>query len=103
MKLLLQATLDQEIRQRAEAVRSRKKMEADFNDLEISLATSQRHADESQKTTKNLTLSIKDLHVKLEDITRATEDAREQVNFQAIYQNFQIFRSRELLPIDELD
>ena len=99
---MLQATLDQEIRQRAEAVRSRKKMEADFNDLEISLATSQRHADESQKTTKNLTLSIKDLHVKLEDITRATEDAKEQVNF-SIYLNFQIFRSRELLPIDELD
>lgn len=71
--------MDQEIRQRAEAVRSRKKMEADFNDLEISLATAQRHADESQKTTKNLTLSIKDLHVKLEDITRATEDAKEQV------------------------
>ena len=81
--------MDQEIRQRAEAVRSRKKMEADFNDLEISLATAQRHADDSQKTTKNLTLSIKDLHVKLEDITRATEDAKEQVNYPTMVAGYE--------------
>merc|ERR1712131_486567 len=44
----IQASLDNEIRQRAEAVRSRKKMESDLNDLEVSLQTSKRQAEESK-------------------------------------------------------
>jgi len=74
----IQASLDNEIRQRAEAVRSRKKMESDLNDLEVSLQTSRRQAEEAQKQTKTLTNALKELTTKLDDTQRSIEDTREQ-------------------------
>merc|ERR1712183_750910 len=48
------------------------------NDLEVQLQTSRRQAEESQKATKSLTMNLKDLNTKLDDLSRVIEDSREQ-------------------------
>merc|ERR1712227_318386 len=53
-------------------------MKSDLNDLEVSLQTSRRQAEESQKQTKTLTNTLKELTTKLDDTQRAIEDNREQ-------------------------
>ena len=53
-------------------------MESDMNDLEVSIATTQRQAADAQKITKDLTSKLKEITIKNDDIQRATEDAREQ-------------------------
>merc|ERR1712226_884458 len=74
----IQASLDNEMRSRGEAIRSRKKMESDFNDLEVQLATISRQAQDAQKQTKDHTSNLKDVNQKLDDSQRGTEDLREQ-------------------------
>merc|ERR1712233_166024 len=74
----IQASLDNEMRARGEAIRSRKKMESDFNDLEVQLATASRQAGDAQKQTKDLGSSLKDVNQKLDDSQRLTDDLREQ-------------------------
>ena len=53
-------------------------MESDMNDLEVSIATTQRQAADAQKITKDLTSKLKEITIKNDDIQRAIEDAREQ-------------------------
>merc|ERR1712130_291214 len=72
------AQLDNEMRARGEAIRSRKKMESDFNDLEVQFATVSRQAQDAQKQTKDNTSALKDVNQKLDDSQRLTEDLREQ-------------------------
>merc|ERR1712226_921222 len=74
----IQASLDNEMRSRGEAIRSRKKMESDFNDLEVQLATISRQAQDAQKQTKDRASNLKDVNQKLDDSQRTTEDLREQ-------------------------
>merc|ERR1712233_243076 len=74
----IQASLDNEMRARGEAIRSRKKMESDFNDLEVQLATVSRQAQDAQKQTKDNTSALKDVNQKLDDSQRLTDDLREQ-------------------------
>merc|ERR1739848_220365 len=69
----IQASLDNEMRARGEAIRSRKKMESDFNDLEVQLATCTRQAQDAQKQTKDFTSAMKDVNQKLDDSQRLTE------------------------------
>ena len=66
------------MRQRAEATRSRKKMESDFNDLEVQLEHARRHAEEGQRTTKVLLGQLKDLTLKLDETQQKTDDLHEQ-------------------------
>ena len=66
------------MRARGEAIRSRKKMESDFNDLEVNLATAARQAADGQKVSKDLSFSLKDISTKFDDSARITEDIREQ-------------------------
>merc|ERR1712180_133136 len=73
-----QASLDQEMRARGEATRSRKKMESDMNDLEVSMGTTSRQASDAQKITKELSTQLKEITIKNDDVQRTTEDAREQ-------------------------
>merc|ERR1711990_309484 len=60
----IQSSLDNEMRARGEAVRSRKKMESDFNDLEVGLQNTRGAAENGQKLTKQLTAQLKDLNNK---------------------------------------
>lgn len=55
----MQATLDAEAKSRNEAVRLRKKMEGDLNELEVQLNHANRQASESQRLLRNLQVQIK--------------------------------------------
>lgn len=55
----MQTTLDAETRARNEAIRVKKKMEGDMNEMEIHLNHANRQAVESQKMVRNLQLQIK--------------------------------------------
>ena len=53
------------MRARGEAIRSRKKMESDLNDLEVQVQHSKRLAEESQKQTKTLSSQLKEMVVNI--------------------------------------
>lgn len=55
----LQATLDAEARSRSEAVRLRKKMEGDLNEMEVQLNHANRQASESQKLLRTVQVQLK--------------------------------------------
>merc|ERR1712158_355262 len=55
----MQSTLDSESKARAEAVRQKKKLESDFNDLEIQLGHSNRQATDASKSVKLLQTQVK--------------------------------------------
>ena len=50
----LQATLDAEVRSRNDALRVKKKMEGDLNEMEIQLSHANRQAAEAQKQLRNV-------------------------------------------------
>ncbi|XP_051947235.1 myosin-7 isoform X1 [Xyrauchen texanus] len=75
----MQTTLDSETRARNEAIRVKKKMEGDLNEMEIHLKHANRQALESQKLVRNLQLQIKDLQAELDESMHQCEDLKEQV------------------------
>merc|ERR1712048_1389743 len=56
----MQTSLDSESKSRAEAIRQKKKLEGDFNDLEIQLGHANRQANEATKQAKLLQSQVKD-------------------------------------------
>lgn len=58
----LQSTLDAEAKSRNEAVRLKKKMEGDLNEMEVQLSHANRHASEATKTTRILQAQLKVFH-----------------------------------------
>ena len=74
----MQATLDQESKARAEAIRTKKKLESDFNDLEIQLGHSNRSQAEAQKSMKMIQAQLKDAVTKYDDADRRCDDLQEQ-------------------------
>merc|ERR1711941_198407 len=75
----MQTTMDSESKARAEAIRTKKKLEGDFNDLEIQLGHSNRQASESSKQVKNVQSLLKDAQVKADEGDRKSEDVIEQM------------------------
>ncbi|KAH0624969.1 hypothetical protein JD844_032932 [Phrynosoma platyrhinos] len=75
----LQSTLDSEAKSRNEAIRLKKKMEGDLNEMEIQLSHANRHASEATKTARILQSQIKDLQVQLDDTSHLNEDFKEQL------------------------
>uniref|UniRef100_A0A8B9BR68 Myosin heavy chain 6 n=1 Tax=Anser brachyrhynchus TaxID=132585 RepID=A0A8B9BR68_9AVES len=75
----LQSTLDSEARSRNEAIRLKKKMEGDLNEMEIQLSHANRHAAEATKSTRVLQTQIKELQVQLDDSGHVNEDLKEQL------------------------
>ncbi|XP_069503641.1 myosin-4-like isoform X1 [Ambystoma mexicanum] len=75
----LQGTLDSEIRSRNDALRLKKKMEGDLNEIEIQLSHANRQAAEAQKHLKNVQGQLKDAQLHLDDATRGQDDLKEQV------------------------
>lgn len=55
----IQATLDAEVRSRNDALRVKKKMEGDLNQMEIQLGHAQRQAADAQKQLRNLQVQLK--------------------------------------------
>ncbi|XP_076839890.1 myosin-7 isoform X2 [Brachyhypopomus gauderio] len=75
----MQTSLDTEIRARNEAVRVKKKMEGDLNEMEIQLNYANKQAAESQKLVRHLQVQIKDAHLELCESLHQCEDLKEQV------------------------
>ncbi|NXJ06384.1 MYSS protein, partial [Odontophorus gujanensis] len=75
----MQSTLDAEIRSRNEALRLKKKMEGDLNEMEIQLSHANRMAAEAQKNLRNTQGVLKDTQIHLDDALRTQEDLKEQV------------------------
>nr|XP_026694242.1 myosin-6-like [Ciona intestinalis] len=74
----MQTTLDSESKARQEAVRIKKKMEGDLNDLEIQLGHANRQASEAQKQAKSIQSHVKDLEMQVDEAQRHAEDLQEQ-------------------------
>ncbi|NXA16418.1 MYH6 protein, partial [Sapayoa aenigma] len=75
----LQTSLDAETRSRNEALRLKKKMEGDLNEMEIQLSHANRAANEAQKQVKALQGYLKDTQLQLDDAARVGEDLKENV------------------------
>ncbi|XP_040180456.1 myosin-1B-like [Rana temporaria] len=75
----MQSTLESEIRSRNDALRLKKKMEGDLNELEIQLSHANRQAAETQKQLRNVQAQLKDSQLQLDDALRSQEDLKEQV------------------------
>ncbi|XP_039753055.1 myosin heavy chain, muscle isoform X7 [Pararge aegeria] len=75
----MQASLEAEAKGKAEALRMKKKLEADINELEIALDHANKANAEAQKNIKRYQGQIKDLQTALEEEQRARDDAREQL------------------------
>nr|DBA21302.1 TPA: hypothetical protein GDO54_017969 [Pyxicephalus adspersus] len=71
----IQSTLDSEIR-RNDALRLKKKMEGDLNELEIQLSHANHQTAKAQKQLKNVQSQLK---LQLDDALRSQEDLKEQV------------------------
>merc|ERR1712178_442889 len=75
----MQTTLDSESKARAEAIRQKKKLESDFNDLEIQLGHANRQATDSTKNVKALQSQVKDAQAKFDEADRRCDDMAEQM------------------------
>ncbi|XP_054614449.1 myosin-8-like isoform X5 [Dunckerocampus dactyliophorus] len=75
----LQSTLEAETRSRNDAVRVKKKMEGDINEMEIQLSQANRQASEATKQLRNLQIQLKDTQVHLDEALRNQEDTKEQL------------------------
>ncbi|XP_075296828.1 myosin-1B [Opisthocomus hoazin] len=75
----MQSTLDAEIRSRNEALRLKKKMEGDLNEIEIQLSHANHQAADAQKSLRNTQAVLKDTQIHLDDSLRTQEDLKEQV------------------------
>ncbi|XP_071348037.1 myosin-7-like isoform X2 [Trachinotus anak] len=75
----LQGSLEAETRSRNEALRLKKKMEGDLNEMEIQLSQANRQAAEAQKQLKAVHAHLKDAQLQLDDALRASEDMKENI------------------------
>uniref|UniRef100_UPI00358F4EA9 myosin-1B-like n=1 Tax=Myxine glutinosa TaxID=7769 RepID=UPI00358F4EA9 len=76
---IMQTALDSEIKSRNEALRIKKKMEGDLNEMEVQLSHSNRQAAEAQKHLRTSQAQAKDLQLHLDETTRSNEDLKEQL------------------------
>uniref|UniRef100_A0A668TQM3 Myosin heavy chain 6 n=1 Tax=Oreochromis aureus TaxID=47969 RepID=A0A668TQM3_OREAU len=75
----LQSSLEAEIRSRNEALRLKKKMEGDLNEMEIQLSQANRQAAEAQKQLKGVHAHMKDSQLQLDEALRANDDLKENI------------------------
>merc|ERR1719225_2215278 len=74
----MQASLEAEAKGKAEALRIKKKLESDINELEIALDHSNKANSDLNKHIKKLTMEIKDLELRAEEEQRLASEYREQ-------------------------
>ncbi|XP_001371531.1 myosin-4 [Monodelphis domestica] len=75
----MQSTLDAEIRSRNDALRIKKKMEGDLNEMEIQLNHANRQAAEALRNLRNTQGVLKDTQLHLDDAIRGQDDLKEQL------------------------
>lgn len=76
----MQASLDAEIKSKAELYKQKKKLESDINELEISLDYLNRTSAETQKTIKKLNQTITENQIQMEDEVRQRNEYHEAFN-----------------------
>ncbi|CAB01576.2 Myosin-3 [Caenorhabditis elegans] len=74
----MQATLEAETKQKEEALRIKKKLESDINDLEIALDHANRAYADAQKTIKKYMETVQELQFQIEEEQRQKDEIREQ-------------------------
>ncbi|KAI6195099.1 Myosin head [Aphelenchoides besseyi] len=74
----MQATLEAETKGKQEALRIKKKLESDVNDLEIALDHANKAYTDAQKTIKKHQEQIRELQLQVEENQRNLDDMREQ-------------------------
>ncbi|KAM3878446.1 myosin heavy chain, fast skeletal muscle-like [Diretmus argenteus] len=92
----MQSTLDAEIRSRNDALRIKKKMEGDLNEMEIQLGHANRQAAEAQKHLRNVQGQLKDTQLHLDDALRGLDDMKEQVAMVERRNNLMLAEIEEL-------
>ncbi|XP_041072615.1 myosin-1B-like [Carcharodon carcharias] len=75
----LQASLEAEIRSRNDALRIKKKMEGDLNEMEIQLSHANRQATEATKHLRVIQTQFKDAQIQIDEALRSNEDLKEQL------------------------
>jgi chromosome segregation ATPase len=75
----MQSALEGESRGKAEALRMKKKLEADVSELETALEHANAANSDTQKVIKTYQLSLRDVQVKLEDAQRAKDIAHDNL------------------------
>ncbi|XP_076442426.1 myosin heavy chain, striated muscle-like isoform X8 [Babylonia areolata] len=76
----MQASLEAEAKGKAEAMRVKKKLESDINELEIGLDQANRAKADLEKTVKKLQQQVTEEQSKTEEEQRARDEARESYN-----------------------
>ncbi|XP_066578929.1 myosin-7 [Amia ocellicauda] len=97
----LQTSLEAETRSRNEALRLKKKMEGDLNEMEIQLSQANRQAAEAQKQLKSVHASLKDAQIQLDDSLRANDDLKENIAIVERRNNLLLAELEELRSIVE--
>ena len=96
----MQASLEAEAKGKAEALRMKKKLESDINELEIALDHSNKANSDLQKHIKKLQTDLKDMQQRVEDEQRLSSEYREQYGIaerRANALNGELEESRTLL------
>lgn len=96
----MQASMEAEAKAKAEALRMKKKLESDINELEIALDHSNKANADLQKHLKKVQAEMKDLQVRLEEEHRLASDFQEQLGIserRAHALNAELEESRGLL------
>ncbi|KAM4692080.1 myosin-1B-like isoform 2-T2 [Rhinophrynus dorsalis] len=75
----LNATLESEVRSRNDALRAKKKLEGDVNELELHLGHANRQLAESQKQLKNIQAQLKEEQMQVDELSRANGDLKENL------------------------
>ncbi|XP_008415321.1 myosin-4-like isoform X1 [Poecilia reticulata] len=75
----MQSNMDAEVRSRNDALRLKKKMEGDLNEMEVQLSHGTRLAAEAQRQLRNTQVQVKELQMHLDDSLRNSEDLKEQL------------------------
>eukprot|EP00062_Callorhinchus_milii_P011011 gi/632956496/ref/XP_007893985.1/ PREDICTED: myosin-15 isoform X2 [Callorhinchus milii] len=76
---VMQAALDAEAKSRNEALRLKKKMEGDLNEMELQLNHANRQAAESLKNVRYLQAQLKDIQLQMDDVLHQNDDLKEQI------------------------
>ncbi|TRY96594.1 hypothetical protein DNTS_032545 [Danionella cerebrum] len=75
----LQASLEAETRSRNEALRVKKKMEGDLNEMEIQLSQANRQAADAQKQLKMVQSCLKETQLQMDDTLHSHDDLKENI------------------------
>uniref|UniRef100_UPI00358FD88F myosin-6-like n=1 Tax=Myxine glutinosa TaxID=7769 RepID=UPI00358FD88F len=75
----MQSSLENEAKSRIEALRVKKKLEGDLNELEVQLAHANKFAAESQRSLRSQQQQIKDMQLQVDSVMHDAEDLQEQL------------------------